>query len=119
MDFNSRLIFSPDSNYFNYNVSSTQEKYFRDADKYIPERWLRSSRNTEKNDVFAFVPFGFGPRMCIGRRIAELEMFTLLSKMMQHFWIENKNKELEIRFHIKEKRILEGPESTSNKVFCK
>lgn len=84
----------------NYNVSSTQEKHFRDASKYIPERWLRSSKATEKNDVFAFVPFGFGPRMCIGRRIAELEMFTLLSKMMQNFWIENKDNELEVRFQL-------------------
>ncbi|GBM15512.1 hypothetical protein AVEN_189790-1 [Araneus ventricosus] len=65
----------------NYNVSSTQEKYFKDADKYIPERWLKSGTGQrEEREAFAFVPFGFGPRMCIGRRIAELEMFTLLTK---------------------------------------
>ncbi|GBN30371.1 putative cytochrome P450 301a1, mitochondrial [Araneus ventricosus] len=85
----------------NYNVSSTQEKYFKDADKYIPERWLKSGTGQrEDREAFAFVPFGFGPRMCIGRRIAELEMFTLLTKILQNFWVENKNDELQIRFQL-------------------
>ncbi|KAF8782786.1 putative cytochrome P450 49a1 like protein [Argiope bruennichi] len=85
----------------NYNVSSTQEKYFKDAEKYIPERWLKTATGQrEDREAFAFVPFGFGPRMCIGRRIAELEMFTLLTKIMQNFWVENKDDDLQIRFQL-------------------
>ncbi|KAG8201508.1 hypothetical protein JTE90_011184 [Oedothorax gibbosus] len=74
----------------NYNVSSVQESHFPNAREYIPERWLKneSGSNTSSGETFAFVPFGFGPRMCIGRRIAELEMFTLLTKIMQNFWIQ-------------------------------
>ncbi|GFU07552.1 probable cytochrome P450 301a1, mitochondrial [Nephila pilipes] len=106
----------------NYNVSSTQEKYFKDASKYIPERWLRSSNTTEKKNLFAFVPFGFGPRMCIGRRIAELEIFTLLSKMIQNFWIENKNNELEIKFQLVlmiRQGTSESRKNSSDREFCK
>uniref|UniRef100_A0A2L2YDF7 Putative cytochrome P450 49a1 n=1 Tax=Parasteatoda tepidariorum TaxID=114398 RepID=A0A2L2YDF7_PARTP len=85
----------------NYNVSCKQERYFEDASTYRPERWLRNEMGKKITpDSFAFQPFGFGPRMCIGRRIADLEMLTLLTKIMQNFWIENKSSELDVRFQL-------------------
>ncbi|KFM65992.1 putative cytochrome P450 49a1, partial [Stegodyphus mimosarum] len=85
----------------NYYVSSVQESNFPNAKKYIPERWLRTESGAPTTpDSFAFQPFGFGPRMCIGRRIADLEMLTLLTKVMQNFWIENRSQELDINFQL-------------------
>lgn len=83
----------------NYYVSSLQETYFPEATKYKPERWLRSTAGGNVHN-FAFQPFGFGPRMCIGRRIADLEMLTLITKIIQNFWVENKSKELDINFQL-------------------
>lgn len=83
----------------NYYVSSLEEVYFPDATKYKPERWLRSTVGGGLHN-FAFQPFGFGPRMCIGRRIADLEMLTLISKIMQNFWVENNSEELDINFQL-------------------
>lgn len=64
---------------------STSEKYFKQPLKYIPERWLKSEVDSELSakftNPFAYLPFGFGPRMCIGRRFAELEMEIVLSKV--------------------------------------
>jgi len=34
------------------------------------------------------MPFGFGPRMCIGRRFAELEIETLVTKVIRNFKVE-------------------------------
>ena len=48
--------------------------------KFSPHRW-----NSDKSHPFASIPFGFGPRMCYGRRIAELELYTMLVCILQRF----------------------------------
>lgn len=62
------------------HVISRRPDLFHEPDKFIPERWLKSSEgDKEKSKMvvpspFSSLPFGHGPRMCIGRRIAELEL---------------------------------------------
>lgn len=58
---------------------------FKEADKYIPERWLDddakvSSRCTEPG-VHLVVPFGVGKRQCPGRRFVEMELILILAKV--------------------------------------
>lgn len=40
------------------------EKYFPNPEKYDPERF--SEENKESIQKFTYLPFGSGPRMCIG-----------------------------------------------------
>lgn len=62
-------------------VMSRNEMHFTDADKFIPERWLRNC--TQAVDTapsaspFAFLPFGFGKRSCVGQRFSEMEIQIL------------------------------------------
>lgn len=63
-----------------------QDKYFPQANQFIPERWLREGGEEYQSkdaNPFVFLPFGFGPRSCIGRRLAQLEMEILLTKVKQ------------------------------------
>lgn len=62
----------------------TDEKYFRDGQTFKPERWLRASDGQPEGEKsvnpFAFLPFGFGSRMCVGRRFAETEMQIIAAR---------------------------------------
>ncbi|CAG0884942.1 unnamed protein product, partial [Darwinula stevensoni] len=79
---------------FSY-MFSTLEEYFDEPLKFKPERWLRESGT--KSHPFAHLPFGFGPRMCVGRRIAEQEMWVVLAKLLQHFNIEYHHADIQIQ----------------------
>lgn len=62
------------------HVISRRPEYFPEPDKFIPERWL--TRHQEDMEFakhlqpprFSSFPFSHGPRMCVGRRFADLEM---------------------------------------------
>jgi len=65
------------------------EEVFENAEAFKPERWLRKKDFvlTEAAEAFSSIPFGFGTRMCLGRRIAELELHLLLARIVQQFEI--------------------------------
>uniref|UniRef100_A0A7N8WJN5 Cytochrome P450 family 27 subfamily A member 3 n=1 Tax=Mastacembelus armatus TaxID=205130 RepID=A0A7N8WJN5_9TELE len=60
---------------------SYDENIFPNAHTFLPERWLRGAEEKSKHHPFGSVPFGFGIRACLGRRVAELEMYLLLSRV--------------------------------------
>lgn len=64
---------------------SYDERIFPSAHSFLPHRWLRGSEQKSRLHPFGSVPFGFGTRACLGRRVAELEMYLLLSRLIQHF----------------------------------
>jgi cytochrome P450 len=57
------------------------EEYFPNAKAFIPERWIKGDPQESLHHRYALLPFGFGTRMCIGRRIAELEIWQLTIKV--------------------------------------
>lgn len=70
------------------------EKYFKDSSEFKPERWLRENRGEQH--AFSYLPFGHGVRMCVGRRIAEIEIYILICKLLQKYRIEYIGEPLEI-----------------------
>ncbi|XP_035019865.2 cytochrome P450 27C1 [Hippoglossus stenolepis] len=66
--------------------TSLDEEGFADASDFCPERWIRKD-STDRVDNFGSIPFGYGIRSCIGRRIAELEMHLALTRLIQKFTI--------------------------------
>ncbi|XP_048205598.1 1,25-dihydroxyvitamin D(3) 24-hydroxylase, mitochondrial [Perognathus longimembris pacificus] len=66
----------------NTQVLGSDEDSFEDADQFRPERWLRGPR---KISPFAHLPFGVGKRMCIGRRLAELQLHLALCWIVRRY----------------------------------
>ncbi|XP_061391253.1 cytochrome P450 CYP12A2 [Musca vetustissima] len=78
------------------------DQHYPRAGEYLPERWLRESKdNSEKSTEcphalkastpFNYLPFGFGSRSCIGRRIAEMEMELGIARLIRNFHVEFNN----------------------------
>ena len=67
---------------------SNSNIYVKNPDKFLPERWIKLSPEFEEYHPFISLPFGHGPRMCVGRRFAELEFYVLLLKLIQNFKVE-------------------------------
>ncbi|XP_064644431.1 cytochrome P450 10-like [Lineus longissimus] len=65
------------------------DMYFDQPDEFIPERWLKDGSATLRPPPrFAMLPFGYGPRMCIGRRFAEQAIYLALIKITKKFTLD-------------------------------
>ncbi|XP_029170357.1 cytochrome P450 9e2-like [Nylanderia fulva] len=56
-------------------------QYFEEPEKFDPERFL-GERKKESLNSGAYLPFGLGPRMCIGNRFALMETKVLLFHLL-------------------------------------
>jgi len=62
------------------------QKLWDAPDYFLPERFLPGAR--EKIHRFAYLPFGAGPRICIGMGFALQEAIVILSTIAQRFRLE-------------------------------
>lgn len=58
---------------------------FREPDLFRPERWLGDDDKFSNDHLNASLPFGTGPRVCIGKNLAYLEMRLILSHLLWNF----------------------------------
>lgn len=65
-------------------------KYFPDPEKFDPERF--SDENKDKINPYSYIPFGLGPRKCIGDRFALMEIKILIVHLMQNFVIKREER---------------------------
>lgn len=57
--------------------------YWPDPDRFDPDRFAPGQ--AEQRPRFAYIPFGGGPRRCIGDRLAQLEMQLITAMVTQRF----------------------------------
>lgn len=58
-------------------------KYYPDPEKFDPERF--NDENKIKINPYTYLPFGLGPRNCIGSRFALMESKTILFYLLSKF----------------------------------
>jgi benzoate 4-monooxygenase len=78
-----------------YTIHHSKEIWGPDADEFRPERWAKDKLTDRQKD--AFVPFSYGPRMCVGRNVAEMEMALIVSTVFRNFEFELYQDHLETR----------------------
>lgn len=56
-----------------------------DVHIFKPERFSQGVANATKNNIAAFLPFGLGPRNCVGSNFAIAEAKIALAMILQHY----------------------------------
>ncbi|XP_001649100.3 cytochrome P450 9e2 [Aedes aegypti] len=67
-------------------------KYYPDPERFLPERF--SDENKASINMGAYLPFGIGPRNCIGSRFALMEVKAIVYHMLLRFSFERTAKTL-------------------------
>lgn len=60
-----------------------------DADKVDPDRWVGIPSNDKRLNPWAFSAFSNGPRICIGKGFALLELKTIMVELVRNFSFES------------------------------
>ncbi|ALC40607.1 Cyp49a1 [Drosophila busckii] len=91
---------------FPHLVVSNDPTYFPEPKRFMPERWLKQApaavtescpHAAQKIHPFVSLPFGYGRRMCVGRRFAEIELHTLLAKIFRKYEVSYESDEFVYR----------------------
>lgn len=79
-------------------VACRQASNYPEPESFSPERWLKDRSDqgsTAKTHPFCLLPFGYGPRMCIGKRFAETVMCLLVARIVRNFELEYKYEKID------------------------
>ncbi|KAK5247450.1 hypothetical protein LTR40_011880, partial [Exophiala xenobiotica] len=66
-----------------YTIHHSKEIWGDDADAFVPERWSDKRITARQKD--AFIPFSTGPRACVGRNVAEMELKCIVASVFRNF----------------------------------
>jgi cytochrome P450 len=69
---------------FNQWVLHRHPDLWEDADTFRPERW--DPVHGQKAPQWAYFPYGGGSRMCLGKPLAQLELFLVLPMILQRYF---------------------------------
>lgn len=61
-------------------------EHWQDPETFLPERFTKE--NKETHTPFSHLPFGGGPRVCIGSNYAQMQMLMILSVLLRNFDFE-------------------------------
>lgn len=68
------------------HVMHQNPRYWEDPERFDPDRFSPEAR--ERRSKFAYIPFGGGPRSCIGSNFAMMEMQIAITTLLQAFDLE-------------------------------
>ena len=78
-----------------YTVHHSPHIWGPDAHLFRPERWAEGTL-TEKQRG-AFIPFSVGPRACVGRNVAEMELKLIVGTVARAYAFELRQEDLKTR----------------------
>lgn len=85
-----------DGHFVSENVTVSTHQYasyhstsnFARPEEFLPARWLKKDSEFSNDNGDALQPFSLGPRNCVGKNLAYLEIRLTLAKLLFHFDVE-------------------------------
>ncbi|KAJ7531421.1 hypothetical protein O6H91_14G043300 [Diphasiastrum complanatum] len=71
-----------------YAMGRLQSIWGHDCLEFKPERWLQNGRYKTPENHFQFIAFNAGPRVCLGKEMAYLQMKCLAAALILHYRIQ-------------------------------
>lgn len=68
----------------NCPVTHYDSEVWTEPEKFDPERWF-DPRNEQKRKPFGFIAFGGGPRLCLGKNFALVEMRLMMALILRGY----------------------------------
>ena len=75
-----------------YTIHHLKEVWGPDSEKFKPERWASLTPGQKK----AFIPFSYGPRACLGRNLAEMELRLITASWARRYDFVLRKDEMEV-----------------------
>ncbi|KAF1760974.1 hypothetical protein GCK72_009227 [Caenorhabditis remanei] len=67
------------------NTVHRNEANWENPDEFNPDRFLDTNEDRSSTTQLKWIPFGVGPRYCVGMRFAEMEFKTTIAKLIEKF----------------------------------
>ncbi|KAI9292790.1 cytochrome P450 [Neoconidiobolus thromboides FSU 785] len=87
--------FIPEKTIVGVNIMALHNspKYWKDPEAFNPERWIQDDQFKMNNH---FMPFLIGPRACIGRTLAWMDLYLVSAHLVRSFNFDFKDKEKQL-----------------------
>uniref|UniRef100_A0A7M5VDG6 Uncharacterized protein n=1 Tax=Clytia hemisphaerica TaxID=252671 RepID=A0A7M5VDG6_9CNID len=59
--------------------------HWDEPEKFKPERWLNADGSLKKEKPSHYFPFGAGTRVCLGDRMAKIQIFLIVTRLLVNF----------------------------------
>lgn len=70
-----------------YSMARVEEIWGKDCREFRPERWLKDGMFVSENQ-FKYTVFNAGPRLCIGKKFAYMQMKMVVASMLMRYRVE-------------------------------
>ncbi|XWS44119.1 hypothetical protein CRYUN_Cryun15aG0017300 [Craigia yunnanensis] len=71
-----------------YSMGRKEEIWGEDYLEFKPERWISKLGEIVHKPSYMFVPFGAGPRVCLGRDMSFKQMKTVVINVLRNYQVE-------------------------------
>ncbi|KAJ4820084.1 hypothetical protein LUZ62_032650 [Rhynchospora pubera] len=71
-----------------YAMGRMEANWGKDCREYRPERWIHADGTFQQESPYKFTTFHAGPRMCLGKEMAYIQMKSIVASILDRFVME-------------------------------